>query len=217
MEKITTLLVADQHYLIRQGLNVIFNQFPNKYQIIKDTDQYETVIPLVSLYNPDIVIIGLNIHGITATSIIEQLITEHPNQKILVIDTNEDTREVIKILQMGVHGYILKQCDQEEILEAIEAMMAGKKFFCSNVLKLNNPSDCRGFVSLNEVPVKLSERELEILELIAQGLTNKEIADKKFISSHTVATHRKNLMKKFKAKNNVDLVISAIRDNFIAP
>lgn len=217
MEKITTLLVADQHYLIRQGLKVIFNQFPSKYHIIKDTDQYETVIPLVSLYNPDVVIIGLNIHGISATTIIEQLITEHPQQKILVIDTNEDTKEVIKILQMGVHGYILKQCDQEEIIEAIEAMMAGKKFFCSNVLKLNNPSDCSGFISLNEVPIKLSEREIEILELIAQGLTNKEIADKKFISSHTVASHRKNLMKKFKAKNNVDLVISAIRDNFIAP
>lgn len=216
MEKIVSILVADQHYLIRQGLKVIFGADPDRFHVVNDTDNYETIIPLVSLYNPDVVIIGLNIHGVSAASVIEQILTEHPRQKILVLDTNENSSEIIRILQLGVHGYILKQCDQEEILEAVEAILAGKNFFCSNVLKLNN-NGCEGYSTAHIGPVKLSEREIEILELIAQGLTNKEIADKKFISTHTVASHRKNLMKKFKAKNNVDLVISAIRDNFIAP
>jgi DNA-binding NarL/FixJ family response regulator len=139
-----------------------------------------------------------------------------PAKKILVLDTNEDANEIIRLLSMGVHGYILKQCDHQEIIDAVNTILQGKNFFCSNVLKLNKTP----VKSLSQVDtdstVRLSAREIEILELISQGLTNNEIADKTFISAHTVASHRKNLMKKFSARNNVDLVISAIKENFIA-
>lgn len=215
------IIIADQHYLIRQGLRSIFSD-TSKYQIVFDTDDYIQIPLLINLYKADVVIIGLNIKGVNAIDVIRQTQEEYPHVKILVLDTNENTDDIVTILRLGVPGYILKQCDHQEIIDAVNAIMQGKNFFCSNVLKINkteNTENCAGYetsVNLKD-PVKLSSREVEILELISQGLTNNEIADKIFLSVHTVATHRKNLMKKFNAKNNVDLVICAIKEHFIVP
>jgi DNA-binding NarL/FixJ family response regulator len=215
------IIIADQHYLIRQGLRSIFSD-SSKYQIVYDTDDYIQIPLLINLYQADVVIIGLNIQGVNAIDVIRQTLREYPQVKILVLDTNENTDDIVTILRLGVPGYILKQCDHQEILDAVNTIMQGKNFFCSNVLKINkseNTENCAGYetsVNLKDT-VKLSAREVEILELISQGLTNNEIADKIFLSAHTVATHRKNLMKKFNAKNNVDLVICAIKEHFIVP
>lgn len=204
------ILIADSHFLVRQGLRSVFSD-ETEYRVVAESDHYD-IIPLLDQYNPDVVIFGMNIQGYSARHVIEQVLRDYRSIKVLVLDTVEDAQEVIHCLEIGVHGYILKQCDHDEILEAVRSIIVGKNFFCSNVLKLNRSKKISGN---SENLVQLSERELEILGLITEGLTNKEIADRTFISSHTVASHRKNLMKKFKAKNNVDLVISAIRDNFL--
>jgi DNA-binding NarL/FixJ family response regulator len=210
------ILIADSHFLIRQGLKSIFQpQFG--FEVVAETEHFERVEELVQLNLPDIVIIGMNVQGVSAVELVPRLYADFPGIKVLVLDTNEDVDQIIRILESGVHGYILKQCDHTEILDAVQAMIQGKRFFCSNVLKLNKPVKNGDRSKAMDSSLSLSERELEILSLIAEGLTNKEIADKIFISSHTVASHRKNLMRKFQAKNNVDLVISAIKENKINP
>ncbi len=211
----TKLLIADSHYLVRQGLHAIFDAHQG-FEVVGETEHLERLVDLIGDKQPDVVIIGLNIQGISAVEVIEEIRNQFPDKRILVLDTNEDTSEIIQILRLGVHSYILKQCDHQEILDAVQSIMAGKNFFCSNVIKLNKNQFRRDDTGAESATIRLSERELQILELISQGLTNKEIADRTFISTHTVASHRKNLMKKFGAKNNVDLVISAIKENFIA-
>lgn len=213
--KTTNIIIADSHYLVRQGLRSIFDNRED-FKVVADTDDYRSAIALCFTYQPDVIIVGLNMLGVNATDTIEYIMKNLPHQKILVLDTNENVTDIVRILEMGVHGYILKQCDEPEIIDAIHTILKGKNFFCSNVLKLNN-SDCRGQELNSKNIINLSDREIEVLELISQGLTNNEIADKIFLSAHTVATHRKNLMRKFQAKNNVDLVISAIKENFIVP
>lgn len=214
----TKILIADAHYLVRQGLRHVFEDKP-EFKVVADTDDYQAAIALSFTYHPDVIIVGLNVLGAKATDTIAFIMKNLPNQKILVLDSNENVQDIVKILKLGVHGYILKQCDGPEIIDAINVILRGKNFFCSNVLKLNNDSSncCGSEVDCKHGIINLSDREIEVLELISQGLTNNEIADKIFLSSHTIATHRKNLMKKFQAKNNVDLVISAIKENFIAP
>ena len=214
----TQILIADAHYLVRQGLRHVFEDKP-EFKVVADTDDYKAAIALSFTYHPDVIIVGLNVLGAKATDTIAFIMKNLPNQKILVLDSNENVQDIVKILKLGVHGYILKQCDGPEIIDAINVILRGKNFFCSNVLKLNNDSSncCGSEVDCKHGIINLSNREIEVLELISQGLTNNEIADKIFLSSHTIATHRKNLMKKFQAKNNVDLVISAIKENFIAP
>lgn len=203
------LIIADGNYLIRQGLRLIF-QSNKQFELVGETGSFESIFDLVRELDPDVIIIGLNTPGASAMDVIDRLLHTFPKKKILVIDTIEDKQETIQILQMGVHGYILRECDGEEIMEAIRAITSNKNFFCSNVLQFNK--DVAGGVQ-----GRLSMREVEILKLIAEGLTNNEIAEKIFLSAHTVATHRKNLMKKFQAKNNVDLVISAIKESIIVP
>lgn len=209
------VFIADTHYLVRQGLKTIFAA-PDGFEVVGETDDLSQILNLVEETQPDVVVVGLNIQGVSVVGIIEELRRRLPFKKILVLDTNEDANEIVRLLSMGVHGYILKQCDHQEIIDAVNTIVQGKNFFCSNVLKLNKtPLKSMSQVD-NDSTIRLSEREIEILELISQGLTNNEIADRTFISSHTVASHRKSLMKKFGAKNNVDLVISAIKENFIA-
>ncbi len=207
--KPTKLIIADGNYLIRQGLRLILQE-NREFEILGETGSFESIFDLVRDLDPDVIVIGLNTPGASAMDVIDRLLHMFPKKKILVIDTIEDKQETIQILQLGVHGYILRQCDAQEIMEAIKAITANKNFFCSNVLQFNK--DVAGGVQ-----GRLSMREVEILKLIAEGLTNNEIADKIYLSAHTVATHRKNLMKKFQAKNNVDLVISAIKESIIVP
>lgn len=217
MTQTTNILIADAHYMVRQGLRSVLNEKP-EFRVVADTDDYQAALALALTYQPDVIIVGLNVLGAKAIDTISYIMKNLPKQKILVLDSNENVSDIIQILKLGVHGYILKQCDGPEIIDAINVILRGKNFFCSNVLKLNNEdtSCCGSELDCKHAVINLSDREIEVLELISQGLTNNEIADKIFLSSHTIATHRKNLMKKFQAKNNVDLVISAIRENFIA-
>lgn len=203
------ILIADPNYLVREGIKLVFNS-DEGFEVIGETTDYDHLPELIRSHQPRIVVIGLNVKGFSVIEKIEEVLRDFPEQKVLVIDTNEDKYEIIQILQLGVHAYILKDCDRDEILEAGRSILNNKRFFCSNVIKVNHDAK-------TGIQSKLSEREIEILKLIAEGLTNNEIAYKIFLSPHTVATHRKNLMRKLDAKNNVDLVIGAIKESIIAP
>ena len=203
------IIIADPNYLIRQGLRQIFETMPG-YTVIGETDDTEQLPEMARLNDPDIIVIGLSMSGVSARDVITVLLRKFPKTKILIIDIVEDRNEIVQILQLGVHGYILRQCDKQEILDAVRTILENKNFVCGNVLKFNRDREAGIFA-------KLSAREIEILKLIAEGMTNNEIAEKIYLSAHTIATHRKNLMRKLNAKNNVDLVISAIKESIIVP
>ncbi|HEY8366326.1 MAG TPA: response regulator transcription factor [Bacteroidia bacterium] len=202
------ILIAENNFLVRQGLRAIFDG-EEGYQIIGETENYDQMLEMVSILKPRVLIIGINLQSESMVTYVQQVLILHPEVKILVIDIKEDVSEIVSILKAGVHGYILKQCDKGEILDAMRAILRGSNFYCHNVMKLNK--------TLSERTVTLTQRELQVLNLISEGLTNKEIAEKIFLSDHTVASHRKNLMKKFDATNNVDLVIKAIKERIIFP
>lgn len=207
--KSASLLIADSNYLIRQGLRSIFDDQPH-YTVLGETDSFDHLPTLIDLHNPDAVLIGVSMQSVSAIQVIRDIRTKYPKKKIIVIDTKEDVNEIVTILRLGAQGYILKQCDKGEILDALRTVFAGKTFFCHNVMRLNKSIE-------SEQTILLSERELQVLSLISEGMTNKEIGEKIFISEHTVASHRKNLMRKFDAGNNVDLVIKAIKERIIFP
>lgn len=203
------ILIGDANYLVRQGLKLVFED-ADAYNVVAEAESYDTIFDIAKDSAAEVIVIGLNMPGASAKEVIGQLLMRFPDKRILVIDTVEDRNETVQILQLGVHGYILKHCDKQEILDAVDAIMNGKRFFCHNVMQFNEDVE-------KSTKNSLSIREIEILKLISNGLTNNEIAEKLYLSSHTVATHRKNLMRKLKAKNNVDLVISAIKESIIEP
>jgi len=202
------LVIAEGNFLVRQGLKAIFKE-EDGFSIAGETENYDQMLEMVSVKKPKVLIIGINLQSESIITYIQQVRILHPEVKILVIDIKEEVSEIVSILKTGVQGYILKQCDKGEIMDAMRAILRGSNFFCHNVMKLNK--------TLSERTVTLTQRELQVLNLISEGLTNKEIADRIFLSDHTVASHRKNLMKKFEATNNVDLVIKAIKERIIFP
>jgi DNA-binding NarL/FixJ family response regulator len=206
---IKKIALCDPNYLVREGLKTVFAD-ATKFRIVAEYSDGDSCLSRLERDRPDLLILGVTVHSVDGPALVKKILKKMPDQKIIVIDTKEQINDIVTILRMGVQGYILKQCDKEEILEATRQVLKGKTFFCSNVVKLNRTQDA-------EKEIILSERELQVLSLIAEGLTNNEIGDRIFLSAHTVASHRKNLMKKFKASNNVDLVIRAIKHRILVP
>ena len=145
-------------------------------------------------------------------SILFQLKKEYPSIVILAITERIQRAKVIKALKNGVDSHLLKNCGKDEIKEAIEATLDGKQFFCGQVLDLISESNEKEFACEG---IELTEREKDIIKLIALGHTNKQIADELFISAHTVNTHRKNIMSKLNIKNVAGLVVYAFQEDLL--
>lgn len=132
--------------------------------------------------------------------------------RLLILSNNQNKGAILEVINGGIKNYVFKECSRDEIIQAIYATAKGEQFFCENTLRslLGDQSD----IQANENP-QLSSRETEIVQLIAAGMANKEIANKLFLSIHTIKTHRKNIIKKlgFTFKNAADLMIYARKAN----
>jgi len=140
---------------------------------------------------------------------------ESPKQKVLVIGDTENAREVLWLLEQGVDGYLTRECDRDEIIHAVFAIIKGERFFCNKVLNIlverhmlkDEVDDCSA--------TNLTLREMDITRLIAEGKTSKEIATQLIISQHTVQTHRKNIMRKLKMNSVSELTLYAVNTGLI--
>ncbi len=165
---------------------------------------------------PDIIIIDYNQPDSFGVETILKINKLSPKTKILIISSDNNKNNIYKVLELGVNSFLTKQCDQQEILNAIRATSKGEKFFCNNVLnyileKSFSPED-NGDCS----PTPLTLREMQIVRLVAAGKIAKEIAHTLNLSTHTVYTHRKNIMKKLGLGSTSELVIYALNHGIIA-
>lgn len=205
------LLIADDHVIIRNGLKLMLNKNP-KYKIIAEVSSGQEAIDYVD-NNPngiDVILMDIDmpvVNGIEATKIITN---KHENIRILALSMHDEEVYITSMIDAGATGYILKQADIQEITQAIESTALGKKFYSHEVSitiinSLHKKSKDKG----NE----LSVREMEILSLIAAGLTNKEVGEKLFISARTVESHRRNILDKLDFKNTAEMIRYAIEHN----
>ncbi len=167
----------------------------------------------VDAQKPDLVIIDYSSPGFFCAEDIQMIYRISSTTSILVVTTNQNNNDILKVLEYGVSNYILKLCDKEELMRALYATVKKEKFVCSKVVDviLNKqfpPEDnCCGVV--------LSQREIEIVELISKGFTNSMIAKTLFLSIHTISTHRKNILKKIGVKKSSELVMYAVKTGII--
>lgn len=205
------LLIADDHVIIRNGLKLMLNKNP-KYKIVAEVSSGQEAIDYVDNNPNDIDVILMDIdmpvlNGIEATKIITN---KHENIRILALSMHDEEVYITSMIEAGATGYILKQADILEITQAIESTALGKKYYSHEVSitiinSLHKKSKDKG----NE----LSVREMEILSLIAAGLTNKEVGEKLFISARTVESHRRNILDKLDFKNTAEMIRYAIEHN----
>ncbi len=214
-----TILIADPHFIIRQGLKAILRS-KEGLSIIGEASDRAALFQKAEALQPDIITLDCNIEGFFTNADFEDLYDFAPEAKIMVVTSRQQRKNVIHTLNYDINSYLLKECGKDEIIDAAYAAGDNENFFCGKVLDLI--VDNKSLPQLNDngeqqrcEPVNLSNREREIVRLIAQEYTNKEIAEELFISPHTVSTHRKNVMKKLDVKNTAGLVLYAIESGLL--
>jgi DNA-binding NarL/FixJ family response regulator len=207
------VLIADDHQMFVDGLKsllveekamCVVGEARNGYEVLDICDQEEV----------DIVIMDINMPLMDGIQTSKKLSKTHPSVKILGLSMYNDKDYITDILKAGARGYVLKNTGKDSLLEAIATLQSGSTYLSEEVSKTLLSSFMKNQTG-DQLIEKLSDREREVLDCIASGLTTHEIADKLFISKNTVETHRKNLLYKLKAKNTAELVNNAYKQRLI--
>lgn len=206
------ILLADKHDLSIIGLKHIIENNAD-YSLLDVVNNEEQLFQSLKLNQPELIVIDFDIEDAFKVETIVKLHSQYPGIKLMSISSNKKGKEIKRVLQNGVSCLVTKECSQDEIEEGIEATIKGEKFFCQSVLDVlvgmeyGQSEDCS--------PGNLTEREIEIVRLTAQGKTAKECAGVLFVSHHTINTHRKNISKKLGLSSSTELVQFAINSGII--
>ena len=200
------LLLADDHPLIREGFRSLLNK-NERFEIVGIAENGKELIELAGKELPDIILSDISMPVMNGMDAIEQIRNLYPSIKSVVLTMHEEREYVINALRIGVQGYIIKNVERFDLEKAIITIFEGGKYFSPIVTNILAES-----VARPEPPAisELTPREKEVLELVAQGHSTKQIADKLGIGTRTVESHRVNMLKKMKVNNTAELVRKAI-------
>ena len=204
------IAITDDHPLLLEGLKNILSNQPN----INTVECYSSAKALqdaLTTVEIDILLLDINLDNTNSIELIKPLKKKYPEMHIIMLSVHNEYAVINSCLEEGASGYIQKNASVDEIVEGINSIFDGKIFLCSQTKSVMNKKEKDG---LNTIP-KLTRREKEILAEAALGLTTQQIADKLFISTHTVDSHRKNLIEKFKTSNLSSAITLALEYGLI--
>lgn len=207
------VIIVDDHTLFRNGLRILLNNMEN-YRVIAEASNGKQFLELLEKEMPDLVLLDINMpvmDGIEAATIAHD---KYPDLKIITLSMYGEEDYYYKMVNAGVKGFVLKNSDIKEVKNALDVVFEGGSFFSSELLQ-NLINSLKSAPKSKEVHTELSEREMEILILVCQGLSNQEIGDKLFISKRTVDKHRANILEKSESKNTAQLVVYAIKNKLV--
>ena len=213
------LILADSNDLIRIGLRAILST-ERSITIVSEAHSGEELLAQVKSFDTSLVLIDYTSSGFNI-DIIPKVLSINKRIRFVAITAEQSPQTLVDALRSGIISYIKKDCDVNEILMAVKETGNGNKFFCGQILesiqRANIDVNDLDFESFSCEAVVVSERENEIIILIAEGLTNEQIAIQLFLSKHTVNTHRKNIMAKLGVKNTAGIVMYAVKTNLVSP
>lgn len=213
------VLIADKNFLSRIGLEFLVGEL-NGFELVPTVcgDKHDLISQLL-LSKPNLLITDFSSLGIDIDEL-KTIIKKFPKIKFLVITEMLTKNNLNKVLQSGVTSYLLKDCDKTEILEAVNSTIKGEKFICGKIVSYLTAEKeivpTNSFIkSLGCDGMSVTDREIDIIRGIAEGLSNKLIADKLKLSTHTVNTHRKNIMAKLGVNNTAGVVMFAVKNQLL--
>jgi two-component system, NarL family, response regulator DegU len=222
MNKINIVL-ADDHVLVRNGIKAMLES-DNQIEVIGEASNGAEALETSKALKPDILVLDIRMPEMNGLEAAARLKDFSPATKAVILSMHDSEEYVLQALDAGAYGYVLKDTDRGEFLKALKQVYAGNKYFSgavSNVLAnrlLNTKSPSSKITSASataEDPYHLTKREKEILRMIIDGRSNKDIADSLDKSVRTIETHRFNIMKKMEVTNAIDMVNKAVRENIV--
>lgn len=212
LKKPVNVLIADNQFLITESLKYILHSHES-FNIINVVTEKSELLTALEQDHTSLLIIDPSQIDIAGASELKEIINSFHELKVLVISNNITRKELHEFNSAGITNIILKIAGKEELFDAIDSSLKGKKYYSDELLDLLLKSDERS--NSSEEPVQLTASELEIVRLISEGLTTKEIASRKFISFHTVISHRKNIFRKLGVTSVSELIMFAIKSGWI--
>jgi DNA-binding NarL/FixJ family response regulator len=204
MEKITILLV-DDHRLIRDSWSFILNS-DSRFQVIGETSSGDEAIEMAKSLRPDVVLMDVNMTPLNGFDATKQIRKFSPGSKVIGVSMHSMPAYAKRMLQLGAMGYVTKNSSREEMVTAILEVKNGRKYVCAEVKNILAQQELEETSEPVADMNNLSSREIDIIQLIKEGLSSKEIAVKLDISLKTVEVHRYNILKKLNLKNTASLV-----------
>jgi DNA-binding NarL/FixJ family response regulator len=210
------IIIADDHPIVRDGLRSALDSIEN-FSVIGVAVNGVEALNLIKNEQPDLLLTDISMPEMNGIDLTREVAKKYPEVKIIILSMHENDAYINNALQAGAHGYLLKDSEKAELNSAIERVVAGEKYFSKSVSQIlvnglyNKPGENEDQQDITGI----SKRELEVLEMIALGLSNKEIAGKLFLSIRTVDAHRYNIMQKLKVKNTAEMIKTAVKMKLI--
>ena len=214
---ITRILLVDDHRIMREGLMSLMANEPD-LEVVGDASDGRQAVQLAKRLKPDLVVMDISMPGLSGIEATRQILDEVAQARVLALSMHSDPRFVAGALEAGAHGYMIKDCTSQELLECIRTVAGGGTYLSPQVAEVV----VKGFVrrvgeETGTPPASvLTPREREVLQLLVEGHTVKAIAERIHLGVKTVETHRRNIMEKLGLKNMVDLIKYAMREGVVS-
>lgn len=212
------ILIADDHDVVRRGMRALIES-QSEWRVTGEAANGREAVQLAKRLKPDVVVLDINMPELSGLEATRQIMKALPRTQIIILSVNESEDVIREVLDAGARGYVLKTDTGRDLVAAVGAVIKHKSFFTTKVadMVLGGYLDRKSHAVSIEPRNALTMREREILQLLAEGLTNKEVAAKLGISPKTAEAHRVNIMNKLNVHSIVELLRFAIRNNLIAP
>jgi two-component system response regulator NreC len=211
------ILLADDHTLVRQGIRKILEEQPD-WKVVDEAEDGREAVQKTIAAEPDVLVIDVSMPKLNGIDSIRQVTRKVPRTKVLVLSMHADEAYVSQAVEAGAQGYLLKDSADVDLVRAVQAVATGKSFFSPAVAGMMLDDYRRRLAGKTVVDryATLTEREREILQLLAEGRSNREVAELLFLSPATVETHRAHILQKLDVHNTAELVLYAVRRGIIA-
>ncbi|HEY4617614.1 MAG TPA: response regulator transcription factor [Flavobacterium sp.] len=218
MTKKIRIHLADDHQILIDGMKTLLHTVSN-FEVVGFSLDGSTLFEEVTDNKTDILVLDISMPKKDGIEVIKEFSKKGFPCKVIILSSYDDLKIIKEVMKLGASGYLTKQCAGESIVEAIQSVFNGEEYFCNTVRAKIFNTATKDNSKLNKytpsIDSILTGREIEVITLIALEFSGKEISEQLFISNNTVETHRKNIMKKLKAKNTISLVKFALKNKLI--
>ena len=212
------LLIADDHELFRRGLRMVLED-EDDIEVVDEAGDGEAAVELAREYVPDVVVMDVRMPGLTGIEAARRVKEEEPGTRILMLTISDEEDDLYEAIKAGANGYLLKEISIDEIAHAVRSVHGGQSLISPSMAsKLLDEfaSMIKKEEQKEEVPApRLTPREMEVLEHVAQGMNNREIAKALFISENTVKNHVRNILEKLHLHSRMEAVVYAVREKLL--